>query len=63
MIEQWMRDNDVQTVTRRAPTELLPEESFHVRLIGWHLSEDIGRGATIQEAYDDAVARQYGEAA
>ena len=62
-LEQWMRDNDVRAVTRVPPSDLLPHEVSHVRLNGWHLSEDIGRGATVKDALHDAHARQYGEAA
>jgi len=57
MIEHFMQEHGIERIVRRAPTDLLPEEGYHVHLLDGHLAEHIGRGATVDEATHDAIRR------
>lgn len=56
-ITQAMKRHGIERIVFVPASDLVPHDAFHAWTFDGYLAEHCGRGATVEEAIQDAVAR------
>ena len=62
-ISEAMKQLGIESIRYSPPTDLIPRDTFTVRLLDGWLGEHIGCGDTVSEAFEDAARKVRREAA